>query len=328
MVNKISLEENRKRKRFIVEALSLDLNKKEDIKFLRSLRDVFARKNSYPSREFISSKISEIMTIYNITVSKTLKLIRYTPNVLNYNHKINLTSLSNFLDLPINKTKELFLAFPSIYTNFEVKFNNISKTYGVSKEITKNLIKNFPQFISFDHEKRLKNIELLYGVSRKQAIERVLNVPRFLSINHTESLKVNKRLGKLFSLYENEIKEFSWKYYRFSGMGSSKKIAIIDSLRNNREIIENIQANIIAKHMEGKTKATIGDIRKETAEAVIKWVNNSGREANPYVFIEKLKEKYPKGVRETIAKRHAKKNVFSKLSDKFTRSRLNKRRFK
>ena len=108
-------------------------------------------------------------------------------------------------------------------------------------------------------------------------------------------------------------------------MGSEKKIAIVDALRNNREVIANIQANVIAKHMESKTKATIGDIRKETAEIIIKWVNNSGREENPYVFVEKLKEKYPKGVRETIAKRHLKKNMFSKLGEKFTRSRLNKR---
>ena len=180
MVNKISLEENRKRKRFLIETFSLDLNKKDDIQFLKNIRNVLARENSYPSREFISKKISEIMNLYNISTSKTINLIKINPSALNFDHQRNLTNLSNILEMPVNSAKKLFLSYPAIYNNFEIKLKNISRIYGVSKERSINLIKNFPQFISYDHEKRLKNIELLYDVSRKQAIERVLKIPKFI----------------------------------------------------------------------------------------------------------------------------------------------------
>jgi hypothetical protein len=245
--------------------------------------------------------LDDIQKYYKIDLESARKKILSFPQFAGYDHSRVLDDIQKYYKVDLEIARKKILSFPQFagYDHSRV-LNDIQKAYMVNIDIARKMVLTFPQFAGLNQVRALNDVCKVYDVNIDVARKKIITNSQFAARNHSKIVRDNIKLGKLFGLDEKTIKQLSIEYNLYSMLSPSKKVAIIDSMKNQGYRIKHIDKTIILDFIEQNNRnPTEKELKIERIKRLLRFAN-SFNSKDPYVKNQGIK------LRESIAKKRGK----------------------
>lgn len=165
------------------------------------------------SNETIKNKIDVFLEM-GIGREYIAHLIKYHPDVLNYNINDIKKGIENYLKYGFRKIfiKKLFIRYPMIFTQKILTRLNDQMKYFKSIEVNindlENILEKYPRIIGLSLEKSIKpkyEYFIEYGISKKVFGQMIKQYPKLLTLSMFDSIEPNLEFLKDWKIPEDSL---------------------------------------------------------------------------------------------------------------------------
>ncbi|MDD4050053.1 MAG: hypothetical protein PHX47_03535 [Candidatus ainarchaeum sp.] len=234
---------------------------------------------------------------------------------INLDHSRVLSDIQRIYGVDASSAKKAIFSYPQFAGKDHSRvLSDIQRIYGVDASSAKKAIFSSSSFSGLDHSRVLSDIQRIYGVDASSAKKAILSYPSFAGLDHSNIMKTNLRLGKLFGLTEEFIKQKSFENRSLNIQNPYKKTAFIDVLKKvgfDSKIFTNLENKINERYFkQNKRYPTAKEMLELKSESIFSWLNSKSTEKKYSPFIEF--NEMPKDMQKKIQKVKERVNEISK----------------
>ncbi len=196
--------------------------------------------------------IAKVKEAYWLSTDEAKRLIPRYPQLADTDHTMVLKKMTAAFGCSMGIARRAIVDNPWFsVVNYNEKKEEVKNAYGIPAKEAVSIILADPHFVHHNHEALIKTVQSAYGCTRDKAILSLLHKPKFATRDHNRKVRQLTRLGRLFGIDEEGVKDYMLSNLSLSGFSLKRFLAVIDVGRHLKLDKDEAQ-RVLQQHVRGR----------------------------------------------------------------------------